>query len=144
MIRFCALLLLAFAAPLAAQEGALAEVNAVRVARGLQPFTEDAGLTKAAKGAAEYRAARRIEGHTDSDFKFLPAGTAADAAGCAAWEPGWGWGACCTYEGWKFAGAAFAVGSDGRRYMHLFVREGNGGGSTSNQGFSSSRRRWRR
>jgi len=100
----------------------LAEVNATRALRGLPPFIEDAGLTAAAVSAAEFRAARLIAGHTANDFAHLPANCSADAAGCAAWEPGLGWGACCTYERWTYAGAAIALGSDGRRYMHLFVR----------------------
>jgi hypothetical protein len=102
--------------------GALAEVNAARAARGLRPFVEDAGLTAAAQGAAEFRAAKLIAGHTENDFAFVPAGCSASAAGCAAWEPGLGWGACCSYEQWTYAGAAWSLGRDGRRYMHLFVR----------------------
>jgi hypothetical protein len=102
--------------------GALAEVNAARAARGLRPFVEDPDLTTAAQGAAKYRAARLMAGHTANDFAFVPSGSSASAAGCAAWEPSWGWGACCTYEPWAHAGAAWSLGSDGRRYMHLFVR----------------------
>jgi hypothetical protein len=103
-------------------ENALAEVNATRAARGLRPFVEDPNLTAAAVAAADYRAAYRIAGHTSNDFAFLPAGCFCPAAGCAAWEPSWGWGSCCTYENWTYAGAAYAMGSDGRRYMHLYVR----------------------
>jgi hypothetical protein len=105
-----------------AMSDALAEVNATRAQRGLPAFIEDAGLTAAAVSAANSRAATLIAGHTANDFAHLPAGTSADAAGCAAWEPGLGWGACCTYEQWTYAGAAITMGSDGRRYMHLFVR----------------------
>jgi hypothetical protein len=105
-----------------AMSGALAEVNATRALRGLPPFIEDAGLTAAAVSAANSRAAQLIAGHTANDFAHLPADCSADAAGCAAWEPGLGWGACCTYEQFTYAGAAIALGSDGRRYMHLFVR----------------------
>ena len=103
-------------------KGALAEVNAARAARGLPPFVEDASLTAAAHGAARYRAANLMAGHTANDFAFVPSGSSASAAGCAAWEPGLGWGSCCTYERWTYAGAAWSLGSDGRRYMHLFVR----------------------
>lgn len=101
---------------------ALDEVNAARAARGLPPFKRDAGLTTAAKNAASYRAARLIRGHTRNDFAFVPEGTTARAAGCAAWPKRDGWGACCTYERWTWAGAAWAEGRDGRRYMHLYVR----------------------
>ena len=101
---------------------ALNEVNAVRAARGLRPFVRDAYLTAGARNAAQFRAARLIEGHTANDFGALPSGGYATAAGCAAWEPSMGWGACCTYENYTYAGAAYAQGRDGRRYMHLFVR----------------------
>lgn len=119
-----ALALLA-ASPTFAATPALHEVNAARAARGLPPFAEDPALTAAAMSAADYRAAHRIAGHVSGnlgDFGFLPAGAHADAAGCGALEPSWGWGTCCTYERWTHAGAALAVGTDGKRYMHLFVR----------------------
>jgi hypothetical protein len=102
---------------------AMDEVNKTRADRRLYAFKEDLLLTQAAIDAAVYRARRRIAGHTDNDFSFVPKGTIAKAAGCAALEPSWGWGACCTYERkWTFAGAAVAMGDDGLRYMHLFVR----------------------
>lgn len=101
---------------------ALAEVNAVRAARGLPPYRRDAELTIAARLAARYRADYLIAGHTRNDFYFVPAGYHASAAGCAAWQRGDGWGSCCTYERWTYAGAAWCYGRDGRRYMHLFVR----------------------
>jgi hypothetical protein len=101
---------------------ALHEVNAVRAARGLAPYAKDESLTKAAMSAARFRAERRIAGHTPNDFAHVPDGSSATAAGCAAWTPDWGWGSCCTYENWRTAGAAYVVGEDGRRYMHLFVR----------------------
>jgi len=111
------------AAPTAKEvSDALAEVNAAREARGLRPFVSDPDLNLAARGAAQYRARYLMAGHTDNDFRFLPEGATASAAGCAAWEPSLGWGACCTYEGYTYAGAAWSLGSDGRRYMHLFVR----------------------
>jgi hypothetical protein len=101
---------------------ALDEVNAIRAARGLRPFIGDSNLTLAAASCAEFRAARLIAGHTANDFAALPPGAWATSSGCAAWEPGWGWGSCCTYDGYTYAGAAYAFGRDGRRYMHLFVR----------------------
>ena len=100
----------------------LDEVNAVRAARGLRPFVRDNNLTRAAAGCADFRAERLIAGHTSNDFTALPSGAYAAATGCAAWTPDWGWGACCTYENWTYAGAAWTTGRDGRRYMHLFVR----------------------
>ena len=101
---------------------ALGEVNAVRAERGLKPFIYDHELYRAAAGCADFRAERLIAGHTANDFAALPSGAAATAAGCAAWEPSWGWGACCTYDNYTYAGAAYTLGRDGRRYMHLFVR----------------------
>lgn len=106
----------------AATGSALDEVNATRAARRLPPFKFDANLTLAAEGCAKYRAANLIEGHTRNDFAYLPAGVFAPAAGCAAWPPQYGWGACCTYENWTYAGAAIVIGRDGKRYMHIFVR----------------------
>jgi len=103
-------------------EDALEEVNFVRKRRGLQPFIRDALLTLAARRAAQERAASLCAGHTANDFGYLPAGGSAAAAGCAAWTPDWGWGACCTYDSYTYAGAAWVMGRDGRRYMHLFVR----------------------
>jgi hypothetical protein len=104
------------------QLSALDEVNAVRAQRGLPPYVEDPALTAAAEGAAAFRAERLVAGHTANDFAFVPASATATAAGCAAWEPGLGWGSCCTYESHRYAGAAWRMGADGRRYMHLFVR----------------------
>ncbi len=101
---------------------ALEEVNARRARSGLPPFVEDPLLTQAAEAAAEYRAARLMAGHTSNDFAFVPAGGHAKAAGCAAWEPSWGWGSCCVEDHAQAAGAGWRMGRDGRRYMHLFVR----------------------
>ena len=112
-------------ARLRAGEDALAEVNAMRSAKGLRPFVMDAGLTQAAIACADYRAARLLFGHTGNDFQFVPQGTVADAAGCAAYADG-GWLSCCMTADYIYAGAAFTVGRDGKRYMHLFVRGGSG------------------
>ena len=101
---------------------AMQEVNAARARRGLPPYREDKKLTVAAERAAKYRAAHLMAGHTDSDFKFLPKGAFAPAAGCEALDDSWGWATCCTYENWRYAGAAWVRGRDGKRYMHLYVR----------------------
>jgi hypothetical protein len=103
-------------------EDALAEVNAERAKRGLKPLIHDPLLTQAALACAKVRAAHHIHGHLSSDFDYLPAGAQATAAGCGALEPSWGWGTCCTYDNYTYGGAAWVMGSDGRRYMHLFVR----------------------
>jgi hypothetical protein len=100
----------------------LDEVNALRASRGLPPFLYDPDLTLAAGGCARWRAERLCAGHTPNDFAALPPGSFASAAGCAAWPPELGWGACATFENWRHAGAAWVMGRDGRRYMHLMVR----------------------
>lgn len=105
-----------------AEDEALQEVNAARARRGLRPFQPDPLLAEAARRCAEVRASRRIAGHLSSDFAYLPSGASARAAGCGALEPSWGWGTCCTYDNYTYAGAAWVMGTDGRRYMHLFVR----------------------
>jgi hypothetical protein len=130
-----------------AAEDALDELNAARAARGLSPYKRDDSLTEAAKAAAEFRASGLIAGHTSNDFAFLPAGSSASAAGCAAWDPSMGWGACCSYDGWSHAGAAWATGRDGRRYMHLFVAGDSSGSTASSDTTTDSdwgRRRYRR
>jgi hypothetical protein len=108
-------------------DDALAEVNAARAQRGLKPYVNDPVLNAAARKCAEWRAARLCEGHCSlpqGDFTFLepvyPVGTC--VGGCAAWEPSWGWGACATYDGYTYCGAAWKLGADGKRYMHLFCR----------------------
>jgi hypothetical protein len=121
-VLFIGVAFLFLTAPLRAGVDALDEVNAARAARGLKPFIKDPFLTAGAINVADFRAAWLMAGHTGNDFAGLPARCAANAAGCAAWEPLWGWGACCTYENWTYAGAAWAMGRDGRRYMQLFVR----------------------
>lgn len=106
----------------AGADNALNEVNQWRARRGLRPFIFDAGLTQAARACAQVRAARRIEGHLPNDYAYLPAGVTARATGCAAATPAWGWLSCCMEENWTYAGAAWVMGADGQRYMHLFVR----------------------
>lgn len=104
---------------------ALVEVNQARARRGLRPFAECGLLRQAAERCAQVRAERRCHGHIPGgmgDFAYLPQGAHADAAGCGALEPSWGWGTCCTYENYNYAGAAMVQGNDGLRYMHLFVR----------------------
>jgi hypothetical protein len=102
---------------------ALHEVNAGRTARGLYPYIEDPNLTVAARRLALTRAAYLIEGHLANDFAAVPPGSYARATGCAAWPAWMGWGSCAAYDvGYHYAGAAWHMGRDGRRYMHLVLR----------------------
>lgn len=100
----------------------LDEVNARRAARGLRPFVRDEGLSQAARACVQFRAAHGLAGHTSNDFAFVPVGSSASSAGCAAVPAEFGWMSCCVYENYTYAGAAYVMGRDGRRYMHLFVR----------------------
>jgi Cysteine-rich secretory protein family len=123
MLRIISLFIMTLAATNArAADDALDEVNKARAARGLPQFKRDDGLTTAAKNCADVRARNLWAGHCQNDYNALPAGVTAGATGCAAWEPSMGWGSCCTYENWTYAGAAVTTGRDGIRYMHLFVR----------------------
>jgi hypothetical protein len=108
---------------------AMDELNAQRARRGIRPFIRDDGLTIAAATCALHRAMNRIAGHSSNDFGFLPAGASADSAGCGAWAvgtvttDGWTFGTCCADSTeYRYAGAAWVLGQDGRRYMHLFLR----------------------
>ena len=107
------------------ETNALAELNAARAKYNLKPYLPDPGLTQAANTCAERRASRLIAGHLpEGDLSTcVPSGVHAEAAGAAAWEPSSGWGSCCTYATeFTYAGAAWRMGRDGRRYMSLFVR----------------------
>lgn len=110
------------ASTVAAGADALGQVNALRSARGLPPYVACPGLQEAALACATYRARLGIRGHCSNDFLFLPAGYSAEAAGCAAWPAGSGWGACCTFDSYRFAGAAQVIGPDGLSYNHIYVR----------------------
>lgn len=108
-------------------DDALDEVNAARAARGLRPYVNDPVLNEGARKCAEWRAVRLCSGHCSlphGDFTLLPSvyPVGSCAGGCAAWPPSLGWGACATYDNYTYCGAAWVMGSDGQRYMHLFVR----------------------
>lgn len=107
---------------------AMDELNQQRARNGIPPFIRDDGLTIAAARCASDRAARLVAGHLN-DFAYLPEGSQADASGCGAWEVGTvttrgqTFGTCCMDDvGYRYAGAAWVMGRDGKRYCHLFVR----------------------
>lgn len=122
---------------------ALDEVNRERARYGLRPFKRDNNLVLAAQYCCKYRAKYLIEGHSFNDFHFIPEykrdfgpgrrlgqkvyNLGRLAAGCAAWPQNGPfrnrWGSCCTYENHIYAGAWWEIGRDGKRYMHLFVRD---------------------
>ena len=123
MTRYLSVVVLLFCVgTIEAQVEALAEVNARRASKRLKPYIYDANLTAGAMEAAKRRAAGLITGHLPNDFVCLPKGTRAAAGGCAAWPPSYGWGSCCSDDNYTYCGAAWVLGRDGRRYMHLFVR----------------------
>jgi hypothetical protein len=102
----------------------LDEANAKRRARGLRPYKRDAGLTKAAEALAKFRAKHLLFGHTSNDFGFVPEGVKCEATGCAAYPAHYGWLTCATYDDYTRAGAYWAQGADGQRYMHLCIGYG--------------------
>lgn len=105
-------------------EDALDVLNRQRAARGLYAYVRDEGLTRAAKGCAQFRAERRIHLHTSNDFAALQPGVKAPVAGCAAWPRGSGFGACEAYSRrWRRCGAAWCVGVDGLVYCHAFFAD---------------------
>jgi len=126
-----ALFILLLAAPSFAANvwDGLAEVNAIRAQNGLPPFIYDPNLARAAAGCVNYRAEFGIKGHITVgrgkqlrvlEYDLLPQGAFANATGCGT-SFGF-WNTCCTYENWTYAGAAWAIGRDGKKYMHIFVR----------------------
>lgn len=122
---FASLVALALSSTADAQSrewAALQEVNSARAAQGLRPYIYDHGLSQGAYRVAHVRATNFIAGHTSNDFAYLPRGSYASAAGSGALAPSWGWGTCCTYDNYRYAGASWVWGRDGRRYMQLFVR----------------------
>lgn len=107
----------------AGRGNALDEVNELRAQRGLRPYRHDPLLERAAKRCADVRAAALHFGHTRNDFAYAAeVGVQASATGCAAWVPEMGWGSCSIYDGYTYGGAAWTLGADGKRYMHLFLR----------------------
>lgn len=98
----------------------LDEVNEFRATKKLPAFKYDSALGAAALNIALKRAKAHLEGHTKNDFAGLPSSARAEAAGCAMWKPGTGWGSCCSDEIWTYAGAAYCINDD-MRFMDLFV-----------------------
>jgi hypothetical protein len=127
MFIFSLALIFQSVAGIAAQDG-LDTVNRQRASKGLKPFIRDEAMSQGAAKIADYRAANLISGHVRGnrgDFAFLPPGARATAGGAGAWPMDivniLHWGTCCSDENWTYAGAASAMGRDGKLYMHLFV-----------------------
>lgn len=108
---------------------ALDECNLQRQHFGLPPLIRDPELMRAAQRKAEWKAAHHVtsqygydghEGQTPPDDCI---------EGCGALTPFWGWGTCeTTLTGSWPAGAGLAMGTDGRRYMVLWIRQGGQNG----------------
>lgn len=115
-----------FAGPVGAADPALDVLNKQRSARGLYPYILDANLQASAENLARFRAANLIAGHTANDFAGCVPGCNAQCTGCSAWE-GWvvaqlGFGSCQDYsQEYRYAGAAWETGKDGRIYSHLVL-----------------------
>ena len=100
----------------------LEEVNRLRRAHGVAEFERDLELNNAAIKLSLHRAKHLIAGHSDDDFGFLWDRKSADASGVGAAKDEWGWCTCCMLDKYRYAGAAWARGRDGQRYMSIFVR----------------------
>lgn len=105
----------------AGHSSALDEVNVLRARRGLPAYVSEPNLEVAALAAAMFRAERGMFGHAANDFVFLPAGSHADATGCAANEARYGFMACEVLGNYRYAGAAM-IPVNGKLYCHLFLR----------------------
>jgi hypothetical protein len=88
----------------------------------LPPYIYDHNLAVGAVACAKFRASKLMEGHTSNDFAFLPSGARASGSGCGAATPGWGWLSCFVYGDATHAGAGWAMGANGKRFMSLFIR----------------------
>ncbi len=104
----------------------LAEVNQQRAGVGLKALIPDPQLQEAASRVAVFRAKNAHEPHLigpGGDFAGAPAGCVVRATGCCAWPQHLGMGGCGrTDPQYTHAGAACAIGADGRRYCQLFYR----------------------
>ena len=101
---------------------AMADVNARRAAAGLKPFILDPELMEAAKNAASCRASILCTGHLQNDYAAGGPGYPASVSGCGVMQYGM-FLSCGSEDRKTYAGAAKALGKDGRWYCHLFVRQ---------------------
>ena len=102
---------------MAANAGALDEVNLWRSKNGLSTLAEDKELTLFAQHKSEYRAARLLK-----DNHHGPRHPEGCREGTGEAHPSWGWLTCVMEETGKYAGAGVAIGVDGERYMVLVMR----------------------
>lgn len=103
---------------------AMADLNARRASYGLPPMRTDPQLLQAAMNAASCRASLRCAGHLLNDYDALPQGVPgypSCVSGCGVYDGMFL--SCGSDDRRQLAGAAKALGSDGRWYCHLFVKQ---------------------
>lgn len=100
---------------------AMADLNARRAMYHLPPFKTDPQLLQSAMNAASCRAALRCEGHLRNDYDASSVKYPQAVSGCGVYN--YMFLSCGSDDRKQFAGAAKALGSDGKWYCHLFVRQ---------------------
>lgn len=100
---------------------AIADLNARRAMYHLPPFKTDPVLLQAAMKAASCRAALRCAGHLKNDYDASTIGYPQAVSGCGVYNMMFL--SCGSDDRKQFAGAAKALGTDGKWYCHLFVRQ---------------------
>lgn len=116
----------AVASPRPGVSSGLDQVNARRAAAGLPLYRRCPDLEAAAEACVRYRARARIRGHVPDglgDFRFLPAGVNARAAGADWYGATAEFATCAMYDTeYTEAGCASAVDDSGNWYHQIFVR----------------------
>lgn len=100
---------------------AMSDLNKRRAMYGLPPMKTDPVLLQAAMNAASCRAALRCEGHLKNDYDASSVKYPQVVSGCGVYNMMFL--SCGSDDRKQFAGAAKALGSDGKWYCHLFVKQ---------------------
>lgn len=100
---------------------AMADLNARRAMYRLPPMKTDPVLLQAAMKAASCRAALRCAGHLLNDYDASTIGYPYCVSGCGVYNMMFL--SCGSDDRKQYAGAAKALGTDGKWYCHLFVRQ---------------------